>query len=91
MDSSEKKSTVAFELPSNMKPLLSGTKVHIKRIRHYSELSNDKDLSEEEEGEDGPVFRPRAGPEKGSRIISGGPRAGGIKNSEFPENNNVCE
>ena len=83
LDPSEKKATVAFELPSNMKPLLSGTKVHIKRIRHYSELANDKDPSEEEEdqGEDGPIYRPRAEPGDRIRVISGGPRAGGIKNS----------
>ena len=81
LDSSEKKATVAFELPSNMKPLLSGTKVHIKRIRHYSELPNDKDPSEEEEdqGEDGPIYKPR----DRVIVISGGPRAGGIKNSLF--------
>ncbi|KAE9551419.1 hypothetical protein FO519_005374 [Halicephalobus sp. NKZ332] len=73
LDSSEKKSTVSFELPADKKPLLSGTKVHIKRIRHYSDTLNDKDDSEEEEKKEEVKLGFRVRPGDGSE----GPENGG--------------
>lgn len=43
-----KTTAMPFEISTKKGPLLSGTKIHIKRIRHFSELEKDSDNVEDE-------------------------------------------